>query len=136
MHLLAPPCLFVCLSVAPSACNNSRTTEHHFIKFYIGEFYWNLLTHSGFGWNWTIRMSTLHEDLHTFLHPKVGIHSQWIPSQSCVIESSVMTSLSQSSFPHTGHWLQGTLTSLMPFTKVRGQNVAKAPELLSYAYIS
>jgi hypothetical protein len=58
--------LFVCLS----AFDNSRIAEGIFMKFYIGDFYENFLTHSSFGENWTVVMGTLHEDLETFFMQK------------------------------------------------------------------
>lgn len=87
------------LSLHLSACHNSVTSEHTFIKFDIVWFYGNLSIHSSFGWSQATIMGTLYGEVHAFLHievngggiPNQGIPVLGIPSQpdSHVWESSI-----------------------------------------------
>jgi hypothetical protein len=59
--------LFVCPSVRSSAWNNSAPNEQIFIKISTWEFFKNLFRKFNFFENLTIIMSTLHEDICSFM---------------------------------------------------------------------
>ena len=56
-----------CLSIRPSAWNNSVPTGRIFMKSYICALFENLSTEFKFHYNLTRITSTLHEDLRTFM---------------------------------------------------------------------
>ena len=59
--------MFVCLSVRPSAWNNSVPTGPIFMKFYILVFFENLSRNYNFPYNLRLITDTLHEDLCMFV---------------------------------------------------------------------